>query len=769
MSINFKNNSSSVNIVILDLFPSYSELNPSNEEIMLIFEGLSCFFDLKDLLASHKKIEIDNYNQYIIKVSLIKSNNIMASGNINIKYGEQWVTLNSENKRRSNINLALSLIDCIKLKIFCEMNSINKSGISTNNSNFNNNSLNLTNINNYINLTNRNTNKNKKKINQMNIKISKKNTNNKLRLKGSPGKNNLDIYATKRSPKNITSDYNNIKYSTNDYINNNILKNNYSNFNSINHQNSIKKNNNNPYSTLNYQSIKKIDLNSSSKTRNTKIDRKSPINYNYTSLRTSNICGIKKMNTSAFNLNLINKNKNFRLTPDIEIKELHNSKNTGGSPKLYHKNKLDEDFYHGSGNKTFHFGKKSIINNNLEKNDINKLVNNVDNNKIKKKKNNYSNNILNINYENNNNIINMNIVNNINNNQYRNINNNNYCNFNNTFGNNFNKQDIKNKLLYPSKQNSLFENQPINYIIDNNLNNNKKTEFERSLNSLEGEEEKIIINKTKENIRIPEKISIYTNKRVNIKKKQTQMNKKYKEKNINSENILMRKIYNNSDYKEKNELNNCKQMINKEESFEKKEMSKHKEKENYNDKDNNEMNFYENDNFERLREDFLLLYNDDYMNNIQEDLIKLELELFFEKMAELIQSYHNEYNLKNMEKELIKNNYKFNIIKYKSIQKAIKKLEISKIDNEIKNMNKKYKPNDDDLIINKTEIGLLKNMINKTNICKEQNLLKDIFYRIINNKNIKALINSGKFKMFPNNNIIKEFPFFNSDITNNKQ
>ena len=53
------------------------------------------------------------------------------------------------------MNLALSLIDCIKLKIFCEIKNINKNGINNTISNINH-SLNLTNINNSINLTNRN-------------------------------------------------------------------------------------------------------------------------------------------------------------------------------------------------------------------------------------------------------------------------------------------------------------------------------------------------------------------------------------------------------------------------------------------------------------------------------------------------------------------------------------------------------------------------------------------------------------------------------------
>ena len=487
-----------------------------------------------------------------------------------------------------------------------------------------------------LNLTNRNINRNKQQNKHINLKISNKNINNKTLSKGSPSKVNPEIYGTKRSPKINKYTYSNQKFVS--YDNNNILIKNFnSNLDSINHQDSLKKNNN-PYSTINKQNIKKIDLNSSNKTRNPKIQRKSPISSNYASLRTTNNFGIKKINTSVFNLNLKNKNKNSRMAPDIEIKELHNSKNLGGSPKLYHKNKFDDDTFQNSGNKTFHYGKKNIKNLNFQKNHANNTKNfDNKNNKKKQKKNSYSNNILNINYENNNNIINMNIVNNINNNQYKNINDNNYTNFNNTYGNNFNQQEIKSKLLYPSKQNATYNNQSINYIMDSNFNINKKTEFERSLNSFEDEEEKIM-NKTKENIKIPDKMNIYTNKRVNIKKTKPKIIKKYKEKNINSEKVITQKSEENSDYKEQNEIIEYK-VFNKEKRNDNNSKFDSNKKDNeINDNiEDSEMSSYENENFERIKEDFLLLYTDNYMNNIQEDLLKLEIELFIEKMTELIQ------------------------------------------------------------------------------------------------------------------------------------
>ena len=744
MSFNNSNNSPCIKIIILDLYPSYSELNPTNEEMLLIFEGINIYYYLKDLLTSHQKIEIKNNNQSSILISLIKTNNILASGSINLKNGEQWVTMNSDNKKKQNTNLALSLIDCIKLKIFCEIKNINKNGINSNSNNVNNNSINITNLNNSVNLTNRNMNKTKQKINQMNLKISKKNINNKI-VKGSPNKNNLDIYSTRRSPKASLNSYNKIKYATSGLTNKNFLKYNNSNFNSINHQNSIKKDNT-AYCTINKNSIKKIDMNSSNKTRNSNLEKKSPSKYNYTSVRASNHYGMRKINTSAFNLNNINELKKSKITPDIKIKELHNVKNIGGSPKLYHKNKLDEDIYKNignSGDKTYHNDKKSQRNINIEKNYLsNNYFSNNDKNQKKKikNKNSISNNILNINYENNNNIINMNIVNNINDSQYKTINSNNYSNFNNTYENNFNKQDLKNKILYPTDQNQLFVNHPYDYVIDKNLNSHKKTEFERSLNSFEDYEDKKIIKTTEKN-KITEKMGVYKNKRLNIKKNKTQINKKKNEKASNLEMILTQNTEENIEDKEKNEINEDNKVN---------ENNDNKESLNVEDNEKSALINGKNDNFERLKEDFLLSYNDNYISDIQEDLLQLEIELFFEKIVELMQCYHAEYYQRKMEKEIIRNNLKLNFNKYKKIQKLIKKLEINKIDYEIDNKGKINKNKNNDMNIINSEIEIFKYFFKDKNNEQNKNNLKTIFNKIIHNKNnpnIKNIIDTEKLEL----------------------
>ena len=68
----------------------------------------------------------------------------------------------------------------------------------------------------------------------------------------------------------------------------------------------------------------------------------------------------------------------------------------------------------------------------------------------------------------------------------------------------------------------------------------------------------------------------------------------------------------------------------------------------------------ENNNYHRLKEDFTLLYNDNYVKNVQEDLLKLEIDLFVEKMTGLISAYHYEINERKLENKIIESNLKEN-------------------------------------------------------------------------------------------------------------
>ena len=160
------------------------------------------------------------------------------------------------------------------------------------------------------------------------------------------------------------------------------------------------------------------------------------------------------------------------------------------------------------------------------------------------------------------------------------------------------------------------------------------------------------------------------------------------------------------------------------------------------------------------------------MNNIQEDLLKLEIELFVEKMAELIQCYHDEYNQKKMENDIIKNKLNINCKKYKKIQKLIKQFDICKIDNEINNIKKNINCKGNNLSINKDEIGIFKNIFSYENNNRDKNMLKNIFNKIINNKNnknIKSLLDKDKYEILLNTSIKKNIKNLDSNNTYKKK
>ena len=184
----------------------------------------------------------------------------------------------------------------------------------------------------------------------------------------------------------------------------------------------------------------------------------------------------------------------------------------------------------------------------------------------------------------------------------------------------------------------------------------------------------------------------------------------------------------------------------------------------YNNSDNdnsnisfNSYNFDNNDDrkecieseFENLKNDFDIFYTKEYLNEIQEDVLQLEIQLQFEKIFELQSVYHKEYN--NLQKEFnyLKKIYENIIKKYKMINKTKYKLmykydniQIENNYNDIVN-NYKFKNNKGTIDINKTEFNLWKNMIKKF---QKEKIIKDIFIKSIlikyNNKNIKNNLNN---------------------------
>ena len=108
-------------IKLLDIFPSINELMLQQQELNIIFQGLDKFYNLYELLENKTELTIDIKNKTSINISLIKSNNIFASCFYNIKQGEQWLTFSYENKKKKEISFAKSLIDCIKIKLICNV------------------------------------------------------------------------------------------------------------------------------------------------------------------------------------------------------------------------------------------------------------------------------------------------------------------------------------------------------------------------------------------------------------------------------------------------------------------------------------------------------------------------------------------------------------------------------------------------------------------------------------------------------------------------
>ena len=165
---------------------------------------------------------------------------------------------------------------------------------------------------------------------------------------------------------------------------------------------------------------------------------------------------------------------------------------------------------------------------------------------------------------------------------------------------------------------------------------------------------------------------------------------------------------------------------------------------NFDDNDNEEL-FIDSE-FENLKNDFEIFYTNDYLNNIQEDVLQLEIQLQFEKIFELQSVYHKEYN--NLQKDFyyFKNIFQNIIEKYKMISKIKYKL-IIKVDSiQIENNynvfvdNYKFQNNKETIDINKIEFNLWKIMI--TNNRKE--ILKYIFIKNILEKynNIKNNLNN---------------------------
>ena len=759
-------NSSKIKIILLDIFPSFEDLeNQDKKGLSIIFHGINKFYNLKEIISQKEEIILTpNLAQTKMVISIIQNTDILATGQMIIKHGTQWVTFSYENKEKSSqTNIVLNLIDCIKINILCEIPNKNQ-----NNTKKRNNSIEFPDKkDNKLNL-----NKNFKKMIKNN-KINKKNHNNSQENQNNELLESYNNYFNATVKKKNSNDFNlndqmlstitkehNKKYeiynSNNNNLNNSLnclykqFNYNYKNLYSLKKLNTEKSLNNKKFKkrvnnsamnisgsetkTSNY--FQKLNNSNIKSTSRSKIDKKEENNGNLLSstLKNFNFKNIRKKNntfkkylSSSENEN----NPNFE-NYSINIDEILSDKirEHVNVEKSYNKNNCISSLFDKSkitkvnNNKiTYHLNNKlssnglvhaitkttNFINVNLNNNEMSKTkLEKKQKNKIRFSKNKDNLNMNKTNYN----------INNINNSQkYFSNNNSIKTKKNNNFNleistNSFAEEKDKNKDLNFNKKNGLHlcsKDKKENYTIS--TRKNKKIMFSKEASS---QSNNFIVNNN------------YIDKSPNYKNLSDR----------NFEIIINDYIQNDKE----NGIGN---------------VSESKTANDYGNDNENEYNAYE-----KIKEDFNLLYNDEYIKNIQDDLLKLEIELFIEKITELIKSYHNQIDLYNLEHEIVKNNYRNNVRQFLFQWKLYNKLQYlkmireSKIINPFENKKQMKKNNINKVDINQKEMVIFKTLFSENNEDKKRILKRIILNALENNdKNIKTLLKNFKYKNWIQQNI----------------
>ena len=570
------------------------------------------------------------------------------------------------------------------------------------------------------------------------VEKNNKNNNNKSQINSRNNKK----YNTKRYHKNsnifddnLLNSNNNNEIKSHIRYDSHLLENKNKYLSSINVN---KTNSNTPLNKYSSQKIKYSEL--TLKTRNV-------INKtNYSNIKKSELSSInnnnKRLNSSSSrclkNNNNTNKNNIYNFHSykapkknKTKIRTLHNFENLNNI--LERNAELNTNNYKNKNNKI----KVNNSNNNLyflnQSPILNKFEGNI--NSIKSKA--YSNNL------------------------FFGYNKNNKKNFNNSLNVNKNKKGLKNRLF----KNNLQGNITNSY----STATTKKNEFEGSLNSLQDYEDRINNKKINKKYKYP-----LTTRRQKAKKESACIENKSQLQLIIDNNMNMNINKNiekakslNCNINENNILENNFDMDNYINYIEKMKMEENEDE----DEDNE---------FFRLKSDFDLLYNEEYIYNIKNDLLKLEIELFVEKMIELISGYHKEIGLKIEENKILKNIYKQNSKKYTSLFKLSNKLQLikdkydAKKINLIVNKNKIKQQKTNNLLLNKEEFNLFDEIINnkKSNLTKIKNIknfdinkyLKDILNIIlVKNNNIDILLFNEKYQ----NSIETKFLINNNNLNEN--
>ena len=634
-----------IKLIILDIFPSLEEVNDNNSEIITIsFQDNDLSYELADLLSSKKELDLTfPQNTTNAKINLNKEEILYASGLLPIKNSDQWVTLSYENKKPiGNSSLALSLINCIKLKINCKIIS-GDAMMNMNESNFSN----------IIK-------KNKAKLNQKKMTALRK-LNNENHV-------SQELLVTEENVKP----------------------------NKL-YESESKSPQPNPYTTINKNHTKKIEL--SEMKANKKATK-----FNYSSLRNENIKNLSLAIPSTSKNSFKNGSKKNG-GPDSVVASL----STEMKPK--HKNRAEKRSY--------------------------EEINNLDLN-TKKMKNNKSS--IGIHIKNSN-----------------------------------STKNIKKRKSDAIQQINLIDN-----ITDQNKNKKEKEkEKEKEKNNKKNKKEKTNLNKKKscDNVN-----KINTNSEDKLMKSSRMNNNELK--NITKSSEMFKgdgKLYNLLT-ENKNENDNNK--ANKNENENKNEIVISHDVENIQDDDNskikNDINNINNisnmndlnedeiepDIFSKQLEDFQLLYSDEYIKSINNDYIKLEIELFIEKIIELTSLYNNQIEEKDFEYQILKNNYFKNISQFIEMQKLLDKLRIIRTQYNLKKHNLKeinmshFSNSINNLITNKQEIKIFKtNFINEVQnkINKKKEMLKQIIKKLIEKDKNKNILNKNeRFQIWIKNNCSKE-------------
>ena len=162
---------------------------------------------------------------------------------------------------------------------------------------------------------------------------------------------------------------------------------------------------------------------------------------------------------------------------------------------------------------------------------------------------------------------------------------------------------------------------------------------------------------------------------------------------------------------------------------------------------NNEIDEIDLDNnYTKIKEDFDLLYNESYIKNINEDLLKLEAELFIEKMNELFLAYHSQIDEKILENKIIHQEYKINKEKYLIYNKLKDKLEYMK--KKEKNDNYCKEKFLENIEVNKDEMNIYKIVFKNFANSEDNKTQLKIIMKIILNKEANRELIDEKYKNF---------------------